>query len=163
MSTTQDLKRRFCTSPSDEQKRERIRAEWAAYVHQQDQEWYELLASYPDGGASPKALLIQEFDGEVTSVSDESVTIEFLVEDDTEVRHFRRGDVDPDHPLQVGDPVQVRCELKFIPPRPPMTDSQVQDWKKKHAWMEKLQKRIKQPKSLLAKEPKRGKKGRSPK
>ena len=73
--------------------------------------------------------LEQLFEGEVAEINDGTVIIEF----DEGVRRFQLKDLHLEKPLQVGDAVQVRCQLEVLMPGP-LSDVEVKIWEKEHAW-----------------------------
>jgi hypothetical protein len=95
--------------------------------------------------------MMQEYHGEVESIRGNKVRVNFEVNGESEVREYslRKLERGIGRPLQEGDAVRVYSELQVIEPRPPMTPKEFEAWKKKHAWMERLQKRVKRDKPLI--------------
>jgi hypothetical protein len=94
--------------------------------------------------------LVQEFDGIISSVNDEFVSIQFEINDDLETRRFRRADLKAEN-IQLGVGVRARCELVILAPKAVATDRdrEAQDRAEKEAWERNFKQKALRGKSFV--------------
>ena len=88
----------------------------------------------------PGSVLTQTFEGEVTSVSDADVIIQFRVADDLEDRRVKRRELSRD--LEEGQPVQVKCHLELVLPSEPLMDEAIRDFENKYRELDEVLKEV---------------------
>ncbi len=100
---------------------------------------------------SPEIMLTEVFEGIVTSKTDNHVTIEFKLGDDLDVRQFSWDDFDIIYKgvLDEGQVVRARCQLELISPREPMSDNEIEKWKRQYRDVRGYLKKAKRGRNLL--------------
>jgi hypothetical protein len=67
--------------------------------------------------------------GQVKTLTERTVTVEFVTEDDREIREFDRAEIPSvDEMIKQGQPVCVHYRMEFLGNRGPLSDAEVREW-----------------------------------
>lgn len=108
-----------------------------------------IRAIEPPTGSVPTVAFTDLFEGVITSLDEKSIRVEFKVGDDLENQQFDRNRIKTAQQVYQGQAVRARCHLELIPPREPMSDDEIEKWKRQYRDVRGYLKKAKRGRNLL--------------